>query len=85
MYSVGDRVLIVGVEDCRFGMNEEMRDMIGSVVTIGRVAKDSGEASYKLIEDPGGWTWDDSCFVLAEVVELPIFDLSDMNIENLFI
>ena len=84
-FRVGDEVVITDVKQCACGNNKHMEAMIGSVVTIASVCWSEGKQRhyYKLRNDKGEWTWDDSCFEM-NIPDLPEFDISGANLFDLF-
>ena len=87
-FHVGDKVLIVAVENCAFGYNEYMEELIGSKTEIKRVywndAYDCYE--YKIHDDlKGPWSYDDSCFEPYIPIELPEFSASEQDLFSLFV
>ena len=82
-YHVGDKVVIGNTHSCKWGFNHFMKEMCGRVMTIKRVEWSTYKSAYKykLLEDLGDWSWDDSCFEPA--VELPEFDVSGVNVLEL--
>ena len=84
-FRVRDEVIITDVKKCAWGSNKHMEAMIGSVVTIASAYWSDGKQRhyYKLREDSGGWTWDDSCFEI-NIPDLPEFDVSGANLLDLF-
>ena len=86
-YHVGDKVFICGVNKCRFGLNYHMRELVGEIRTIRRVLWDEGYSCHGYFienDNCGCWTWDDSCFEPVSVAELPEFDVSNVNVLDLF-
>ena len=52
-------------EDCRFGLNPDMKKFAGKVVTIESIGRTSnGNYSIHIVEDPDYYTWDERCFEL---------------------
>lgn len=84
-YHVGDRVRIVDVDHCVYGKNGEMENMVGSTNYISRVFWEGENECYRysLRNDPGHWSWDDSCFEFDTPIELPMFDASEADIFSL--
>lgn len=84
-FRIGEEVAITGVKKCAWGSNKHMDSMVGSVVTIASVnwSESKQKHYYKLREDNGGWTWDDSCFE-KNIPDLPEFDISGVNLLDLF-
>ena len=67
------------------GRDDQMRELVGSVVTIERVVWLDYESLYEYrIEEDAGWSYDDSCFEHAFVKELPNFEASSIDIASLF-
>ena len=68
-YKVGDKVRIRGDltsgEKTWFGVVGPMAAMAGSVATISEV-RDGDPVAYKLMEDPGGFTWAEKMFEPVE-------------------
>ena len=68
-YKVGDKVRVRGDlregEKITFGVVEPMAAMAGSVATISEVREGDPDA-YKLMEDPGGFTWSEKMFEPVE-------------------
>ena len=84
-YHVGDKVCVRSVEDCRWGVNGQMRKLVGSIVTIKRVVwLDYANVYEYKIEEDDGWSYDDSCFEHIFVKELPNFEASSIDIASLF-
>ena len=85
-YHVGDRVRVVRVDECYFGENSHMRRLVGEIRTIRGVywEEEAGLYRYSLMNDHGGWSWDDSCFELDAPPELPEFDTAGADVASLF-
>lgn len=64
MFSVGDRVRILNVENNPWGHNEDMTAMIGTVTTITEVRSYETPTVYKL--EGSWWNWAESNFELVE-------------------
>ena len=88
-YKVGDKVRVRGDlrrgESIFFGVVEPMAAMAGSVATISEVREGDPEA-YKLMEDPGGFSWCEQMFEPVEQFSsggiVPVNDprLSDIEV-----
>lgn len=69
-YQVGEQVLVKSpLTYCANGLNDEMRELAGSVVTIRSAESDN---SYRIKED-SGWWWCVNCFEpIPSAPETPI-------------
>lgn len=75
-FSVGDRVLIVGVENCAYGYNGHMERLVDQEAVITEV--DDVDDGYRIDLDGGYWFWDDTCFELIESEEATAQFLEDL-------
>ena len=75
-FSVGDRVLIVGVENCSHGYNSHMHGLVDREAVITYV--NDVDDGYRIDLDGGSWFWDDTCFELIESDELIAQFLEDL-------
>lgn len=75
-YHVGDRVHIYSVDNCKWGKNHHMEELIGETRTIKKVFWSTMYKCYGYYienDNDGSWTWDDSCFEPAVPIDLPEF------------
>lgn len=75
-FSVGDRVLIVGVESCVYGYSDHMKRLVDQEAVITKV--DDVCDGYRIDLDDGHWFWDDTCFELIESEEATAQFLEDL-------
>lgn len=85
-YSAGDEVRIVDVEKCAWGNNVHMKAIIGKIRKIRSVHWSDGKGCYyyKVDNDNGDWTWDESCFEAPVPDNLPDFDTAGAGLSYLF-
>lgn len=84
-YHVGDKVIVVENDDSPFGRVEQMDKLNGMECTIESVGWNYNRTlcSYKLREDPDGWTWHDTDFE-STVIDLPEFTVDTAGLPSLF-
>ena len=63
LFKVGEVVLVKrDLSKCRYGLVEPMCELRGKTFTI-RSVEDMGDHYEIHLENDGGWTWDETCFV----------------------
>ena len=75
-FSVGDRVLIVGVRSCAYGYNDYMERLVNQEAVI--TEADDVHNGYRIDLDNEDWFWDDTCFELIESEEATAQFLEDL-------
>ena len=85
-YKVGDKVKVKdSLKDVIIAV-DDMYKFCGKIVTIKEL---SGDTSYRIEEDDGGWNWDDNCFVnkskmtQAEIIETSVERLGESLVKTL--
>lgn len=81
-YHVGDEVRIIDVDKCAWGNNVHMKSLIGKIRRIRSVfwSGEKGIYYYKIENDNGDWTWDDSCLERPFPDNLPDIDTSGADL-----
>lgn len=84
-YHVGDKVIIRENDKSPYGRTDQMDKLNGMECTIESVNWNFNRTrcSYRLREDPGGWTWHDTDFE-STVIDLPEFTVDTAGLPSLF-
>ena len=80
-YKIGDRVKIVDLNVCVFGISPQMKRYIGMEVQIIGANYDKCYHAwcYTIGEDGGEWWWDDNRFEPVAVIDLPEFSANESD------
>lgn len=74
-FQPGDRVILVDVEDCKFGCNNHMRILEGSEATVVTAEEDLLRKFPCYRVEGNFWSWSENNFVPA----VPLFEESDFE------
>ena len=76
LFNIGDEVVIVCTNECAWGRNTEMDDLVGVTTVIKRAtwSADRGRYCYRIEADNRAWSWDYTCFEDSMIKEFEVAD-----------